>query len=97
MLQESGWDNVYLLSVKGGKPRPVTQGEQEDHDLVFSPDGKSLAIVSNRELPEASRIWIVNLNSSGTHPLTHFDKPALNPRLNGLRTVLLFSFIAAAL
>jgi dipeptidyl aminopeptidase/acylaminoacyl peptidase len=77
VLQESGWDNVYLLSAKGGKPRPVTRGEEEDHEPVFSPDGKSLAIVSNRETPEASRIWIVNLNGSGARALTHFDTPGI--------------------
>ena len=45
VLQESGWDNVYLLSAEGGAPQPLTRGEQEDLDPVFSPDGKAVAIV----------------------------------------------------
>ncbi len=77
VLQEGGWDNVYLLPASGGSPKPVTRGEQEDLDPVFSPDGKSLAIVSNRQSPEESHIWIVSLNGGGAHALSHFSVPGV--------------------
>lgn len=76
-LQESGWDNVYIFPVSGGAPKPLTRGEQEDLDPVFSPDGKSIAITSNRQAPEESHIWIVPLSGSAPHPLAHFKEPSM--------------------
>lgn len=76
-LQESGWDNIYLIPVTGGTPKPLTRGEQEDLEPVFSPDGKSLAIVSNRQLQEGSSIWIVPVNGSAAHAVTHFSTPGI--------------------
>ena len=52
-LQDTGWDKVYLLSPSGGKPRQLTFGESEDSTPIFSPDGKSIVIQSNRQ--EASK------------------------------------------
>lgn len=76
-LQQTGWDNIYLISATGGDPKPLTHGDAEDLDPVFSPDGKSLAIVSNRQLPEGSNIWIVPVNGSAAHELTHLPTPGL--------------------
>ena len=63
VLQESGWDNVYLLDPRtDSKPRAVTSGSWNDEDPVFSPDGRTLALVSNRAdengSPEQDRIWL---------------------------------------
>jgi len=77
VLQESGWDNVYLIPAAGGAPKPLTRGEQDDLDPVFSPDGKSIAIVSNRQSPEESRIWIVPLDGSSARPLAKFKIPGV--------------------
>jgi dipeptidyl aminopeptidase/acylaminoacyl peptidase len=77
VLQDGGWDNVYLISAAGGAPKPLTRGEQEDLDPVFSPDGKSIAIVSNRLAPEESHIWIVPTDGSPARPLTHFTTPGV--------------------
>ncbi|HXW89728.1 MAG TPA: S9 family peptidase [Terriglobales bacterium] len=69
-LQDSGWDKVYLLPEKGGPPKQLTQGESEDAAPVYAPDGKALAILSNRNHPEEERIWIVPLNGSQPRQLT---------------------------
>ncbi len=63
-LQDTGWDKVYLLAASGGLPRPLTQGESEDFTPAFSPDGKLLAIVSNRKTPEERHVWIVPVDGS---------------------------------
>ncbi len=76
-LQDSGWDNVYLIPSAGGAPKPLTHGEQEDLEPLFSPDGKSLAIVSNRQAPEGAGIWIVPVNGAPAHALTHFPTPGI--------------------
>ncbi len=77
VLQESGWDNVYLIPASGGSPKPLTRGEQEDLAPVFSPDGRAIAIVSNRQSPEASRIWIVPVDGSSARPLATFKVPGV--------------------
>jgi dipeptidyl aminopeptidase/acylaminoacyl peptidase len=70
-LQDSGWDKVYLLSSHGGQPKQLTQGESEDGSPAFSPDGKSLAIVSNRGGFEESHIWIVPVDGSAPRRLAN--------------------------
>jgi dipeptidyl aminopeptidase/acylaminoacyl peptidase len=73
----SGWDNIYLIPASGDTPKPLTRGEQEDLDPVFSPDGKSIAFVSNRQSPEESHIWLINSDGSAAHALTHFKTPGV--------------------
>ncbi len=75
-LQESGWNNIYLIPSTGGAPKALTHGEWEDSNAVWSPDGKSLAVVSNREKPEESHIWIVSLNGDASR-LAQFTAPAM--------------------
>jgi dipeptidyl aminopeptidase/acylaminoacyl peptidase len=78
VLQESGWDNIYLLPTAGGAPKPLTRGEQDDSNPVFSPDGKSIAFTSNREKPEESRIWIMPMTGGErAHPLAAFKVPGV--------------------
>jgi dipeptidyl aminopeptidase/acylaminoacyl peptidase len=73
VLQESGWDKVYLLPSTGGPPRQLTQGEYEDYTPVYSPDGTRLAVVSNRNGAEERHIWIVPVD--GTSPRQLADLP----------------------
>ena len=77
VLQNSGWDNIYLIPVSGGAPRQLTRGDYDDRDPVFAPDGKSLAVTSNRALRETTGIWIVPLSGAVPRPLTHFDIPGV--------------------
>ncbi len=77
VLQDSGWDNVYLISASGGAPKALTHGEYEDTNPVFSPDGKSLAIVSSRRNLEESDIWIVPADGSAARQLAKFTTPGV--------------------
>jgi dipeptidyl aminopeptidase/acylaminoacyl peptidase len=70
VLQDSGWDQIYLLPAAGGAPRRLTEGEFEDGDPVFSPDGRSLAITSNRANLEEQHIWIVPTDGGHARRLT---------------------------
>jgi dipeptidyl aminopeptidase/acylaminoacyl peptidase len=76
-LQDSGWDNIYLIPASGGAPHPLARGEYEDLAPVFSPDGKSIAVISNRKSREETGIWIVPLDGSAAHELTHFPAPGI--------------------
>jgi dipeptidyl aminopeptidase/acylaminoacyl peptidase len=70
-LQDSGWDKIYRLAVSGGEPKQLTRGESEDFTPSYSPDGKSLAILSNRDSLEERHIWIVPLDGSAPHRLAN--------------------------
>jgi dipeptidyl aminopeptidase/acylaminoacyl peptidase len=76
VLQDSGWDNVYLIPAAGGAPKQITKGNWEDEGPEFSPDGKSLAVSSNRGgTPELHAIWIVQVDGGAARvlPLTHHE------------------------
>lgn len=86
-LQDSGWDKVYLLPSKGGQPHQLTRGESEDSSPLFSPNGKSVAIVSNRGGPEESHIWIVPVDGSEPRRLANLppgveENPQWSPDAN---------------
>jgi dipeptidyl aminopeptidase/acylaminoacyl peptidase len=70
ILQDTGWNKIYLLPSAGGEPRAITNGESEDGDPVFSPDGKRLAFVSNREKPEEQHIWVAGADGAQPHRLS---------------------------
>jgi dipeptidyl aminopeptidase/acylaminoacyl peptidase len=73
VLQESGWDKIWLLPASGGKPKQLTRGEWEDENPVYSPDGRSLAVISNRGAAEERHIWIVPVDGGAPRRLTKFD------------------------
>lgn len=70
ILQEPGWDKVYLVPAAGGAPRAVTTGDGEDESPVFAPDGKSIAFVSNRGRPEERHIWLASAEGGTPRRLT---------------------------
>ncbi|HTF65054.1 MAG TPA: S9 family peptidase [Edaphobacter sp.] len=70
VLQESGWDKVWLLPAKGGKPKPLTEGAGEDENPAYSPDGKWIAFISNRDLPEERHVWVVAVKGGVPHRVT---------------------------
>jgi dipeptidyl aminopeptidase/acylaminoacyl peptidase len=78
VLQESGWNNVYLIPSSGGAPKALTHGEWEDSNPTFSPDGKSLALVSNRSTAEQSHIWVVPMDGSPARIHGAFTNPSMD-------------------
>ncbi len=77
VLQDSGWDHVYLIPAAGGTPKALTKGEYEDTNPIFSPDGKSLALVSSRNGLEQTDIWIVPVDGSSVRQLAQFTIPGI--------------------
>ena len=69
VLQDTGWDKIYLIPAIGGDPHELTSGESEDEDPLFSPDGRSVAFVSNRDHPEERHIWVVSTEGTHLHEL----------------------------
>ena len=71
-LQNSGWDHLYLLSAKGGQPKQITDGSFDDGEPHFSPDGKTLAFVSNRRLPAGADLWTVPVRGGDAREVATF-------------------------
>ena len=51
---------IWMIPSAGGEARRMTSGEKRDADPKFSPDGRRLAFVSNRD--GGSQIWVLNLD-----------------------------------
>src|SRR5207253_4324397 len=55
---------IYLVPASGGASRQLTDGTKRDEGPAWSPDGKSIAYVSNRE-SAASQIYLYDV-AAGT-------------------------------
>ena len=45
-----------MVDAAGGTPRALTTGTYEEHSIDWSPDGREILLVSNRE-PEPDRFY----------------------------------------
>jgi len=77
VLQNSGWNHIYLLSAKGGELKQITDGSFEDENPTFSPDGKSISFVSNRGLLEANDLWLIPASGGEAHQVAKFEAPGI--------------------
>ena len=86
-----GWDDgsrkrIFVMPAAGGKARQLTDGEcadEGDHSMMWSPDSKEIAFVSNRS-PEwwntiDTNIYVVNLASGETRQFTTNPGPDHSP------------------
>ncbi len=78
VLQNSGWDHIYLLPANGGEPKQITDGAFNDAVPQFSPDGKSIAFTSSRGgVLEATNVWVITASGGDAHLVAKFDVPGL--------------------
>jgi len=73
VLQETGWDKIWLIPSKGGKPKELTFGNGEDEEPIYSPDGKWIAFESNSGIAEERHIWVIPSAGGEPHRLSSFD------------------------
>jgi dipeptidyl aminopeptidase/acylaminoacyl peptidase len=93
VLQNSGWNHLYLLSPKGGEPKQITDGAFEDEAPRFSPDGKTIVFTSNRGSLEATNLWAIPARGGEARQVVQFDVPGVvsNPQWTPDSKRLLFS------
>jgi dipeptidyl aminopeptidase/acylaminoacyl peptidase len=61
---------LWLVPTAGGAPRPLTTGEKRDSDPAFSPDGRRVAFLSNRD--GSSQVWTLGLDGGEPAKATAF-------------------------
>ena len=61
---------IWILPAEGGQARQMTAGEKTDSDPKFSPDGKSLAFLSNRD--GGTNVWMLDLAGGEPRKATSF-------------------------
>ncbi|UIJ46739.1 amidohydrolase family protein [Sphingomonas cannabina] len=75
--------NIYALDVAGGTARPVLTGVAFETQPVFSPDGRSIAFLSDRS--GATNLWVANADGSDPRKLSNetgaaiYSSPAWSP------------------
>ena len=67
--------DIWLIPIPGGKPRQLTASPAGDHSPRWSPDGKQIAFVSDRD--EVGNIYLINVNGGEAKKLTD-SKTALS-------------------
>ena len=67
--------DLYRIPAQGGEARALTTGMAFDSQPVFSPDGGSIAFVSDRSGPE--NLWIMASNGSNPRQVTHLQGNAV--------------------
>ena len=60
--------DLYVLPITGGAARRITSGTLWDCMPRFSPDGKSIAFISDRS--GSDNLWVVNIDGSGARVIT---------------------------
>lgn len=63
--------DIYLLDRTGGEARPIVQGMAFDSQPVFSPDGRSVAYLSDHS--GAENLWIMNADGTSPQQLSFYD------------------------
>ena len=71
------WHQLWLLPTKGGHPIPLTYGEYDNSSPRWSPDGKKIAFISNRN--GTTSLWLVNAYDGGQKEVTQSELHFLLP------------------
>ena len=60
---------IYLIPASGGNSRQISDGSRQDEGPAWSPDGKTIAYVSNRQ-GGAKQVYLYDVASGATRKLT---------------------------
>jgi dipeptidyl aminopeptidase/acylaminoacyl peptidase len=68
---EKKFSNLWMVNAAGGEPYPFTYGDEKDAHARFSPDGTTLAFLSDRDDKEKPpQIYLIPLAGGEAHRLT---------------------------
>ena len=66
--------SLWIVPFGSGRPRRLTHGAWSDSSPRFSPDGRSLAFLSDREKSGVSQLLVLPLDGGDPKPLTTFKR-----------------------
>ena len=74
--------DLYTIPVEGGDAKPLTTGMAWDYQAQYSPDGKQIAFISDRD--GSDNVWIMNADGSNPKQITKekrfmFTSPTWSP------------------
>ncbi len=67
---EKKYAHLWAVSLPNGKPRQITHGKHSDTNPRFSPDGKTIAFLSNREDEKQPQIYLLPTDGGEARKLT---------------------------
>ncbi len=67
---EKKFTNLWLVSTTGGRPQQFTYGDQVDAMPRWSPNGRSIAFLSNRKDEKQMQIYTIPVDGGEARPLT---------------------------
>lgn len=67
---EKKFMNLWIIPSKGGESRQLTVGDHVDSSPKWSPDGKWIAFLSNRQDEKQSQLFIIPVKGGEGRPLT---------------------------
>ncbi len=66
--------DVWLVSISGGEPKQLTASEKSDDRPRWSPDGRKIAFVSDRD--GESQIWVIDVGGGEARKITNISTGA---------------------
>jgi dipeptidyl aminopeptidase/acylaminoacyl peptidase len=75
--------HIFVVDITGGEPKQITDGDWDDTQPAWSPDGKQIAFVSarhdEREFDSASDIWVVPADGGEPRQVTRTRGSRVGP------------------
>ncbi len=70
---EKKHSNLWVIPTAGGRARPFTQGDQSDLRPRFSPDGRTVAFLSNRDDERQPQVYLIPADGGEARRLTDLE------------------------
>jgi dipeptidyl aminopeptidase/acylaminoacyl peptidase len=68
---EKKYSHLWIVPTDGGRARQFTYGKQSDSQPQWSPDGRQIAFVSNRDDEKQPQIYLTPVDGGEARPLTN--------------------------
>lgn len=77
LAENTADSDIWLVPLDGGEPRRLTAGPKADHSPRWSPDGRVIAFVSNRD--GVADLWLIAADGGEARRLTHSKADIRSP------------------